>query len=382
MQNNKLLLCVLVLAFGLGGCAPSGAIEISELIEPQAVGAATNAPAQATAVVSLHATLPPLTPVVGIQDWIRIYFSEPLAPNADSYRGGPDAALAAAIDAAKVSVDAAIHDLNLWSIRDALLDAARRGVDVRLVMETDNLDSRSEMQELAQAGIPFVEDASDGRMHNKFVVIDGVELWTGSMNFTTTGAYRNRNNLLRIESEALAAQYTAEFEEMFLTDTFGEDSPAGHAFLTTIVGHSVEVYFSPDDSTMDRLLELVNGADSSIYFMAFSFTQDELAEALLAAAARGVEVRGIFEDSQVESNTGGEFSFLLENGLDVRRDGQPGSMHHKVFIIDQSIVLAGSYNFSRNAEERNDENTLIIASNAMTRAFTAEFWEVWELAKP
>ena len=100
--------------------------------------------------------------------------------------------------------------------------------------------------------------------------------------------------MIRIEAEAVEAQYTAEFEEMFLGDIFGNQSPEGNAFLTTVVGHSVEIYFSPDDSTLDRLLELVNGADSSIYFMAFSFTQDELADALLDAAERRVEVRGIF----------------------------------------------------------------------------------------
>lgn len=369
MKSNRFLMFLLSVTLA-SACNP-----VDRFVSP----AATSVPRPTEAA---RATLPPLTPVVGIQDWIRIYFAEPLAANADSYRGGADAALAGAIDAAEVSVDAALHDLNLWSVRDALLDADRRGVSVRLVMESDNLDDRAEMRELAEAGIPFVEDASEGRMHNKFVVIDSVELWTGSMNFSTTGAYRNRNNLLRIESDALAAQYTAEFEEMFLAGIFGEESPEGNAFLTTVLGHSVEVYFSPDDSTLDRLLELVNGADSSIYFMAFSFTQDELAEALLAAAARGVEVRGIFEDSQVASNTGGEFAFLLDSGLDVRGDGQPGSMHHKAFIIDQSIVVAGSYNFSRNAEERNDENTLIIASHAMVEAFTAEFFEVWELAKP
>lgn len=373
MKKRLFALLGLWVLMHLNGCSSGMGVDSAE-VDP----VATNVPSPTEAT---RATLPPLTPVVGIQDWIRIYFAEPGASNADSYRGGPDAALAAAIDAAELSVDAALHDLNLWSIRDALLDADRRGVTVRLVMESDNLDDRAEMGELVEAGIPFVEDGSEGRMHNKFVVIDGVEVWTGSMNFTTTGAYRNRNNLLRIVSEALAAQYTAEFEEMFLAETFGGDSPDGNAFLTTVLGHSVEVYFSPDDSTLERLLELVNGADSSIYFMAFSFTQDELAEALLAAAARGVEVRGIFEDSQVESNTGGEFAFLLDKGLDVRGDGQPGSMHHKAFIIDQSIVMAGSYNFSRNAEERNDENTLIIASQAMVEAFTAEFFEVWALAR-
>ena len=313
-------------------------------------------------------------------NWLSLYFSEPESPSAGTYRGGPDAALAAAIDRAEISVDAAIHDLNLWSLRDALLDADRRGVDVRLIFETGNLDSRSEMQELASQ-VDFIEDDSEGRMHHKFMVIDGLQVWTGSMNFTTTGAYRNRNHLIRIESEALAAQYTAEFEEMFIAGDFGIDSPTSSGFLTSIQGHSVEVYFSPDDSTLERLLELVNGAADTIDFLAFSFTADELAEALLAAEKRGVRVRGVFEGSQAISNTGGEWAYLESAGLNIRQDGQPGQMHHKVLVIDGAIVVLGSYNFSRSAEERNDENTLVIASQELAAEFEAEFEEIWELAE-
>ncbi|MCU0485497.1 MAG: hypothetical protein MUC85_05240 [Anaerolineales bacterium] len=88
-------------------------------------------------------------------DWFTVYFTNPNDPDAGRYRGGPDTALASAIDNARLSVDMAIFDLNLWSIRDALLRAARRGVEVRLVIETDNLDE-PEIQDLIDAGIPVL----------------------------------------------------------------------------------------------------------------------------------------------------------------------------------------------------------------------------------
>ena len=320
-----------------------------------------------------------LPPTEANLEWIEVYFSDPESPSAGSYRGGPDTQLAAAIARAETSVDAAIHDLNLWSVRDALLAAERRGVRVRIVAEAGNMD-RLELQELAEE-IEIVEDFGQGRMHNKFVVIDEREVWTGSMNFTTTGAYRNRNHLLQIESSALAAAYTAEFEEMFLARDFGAASPAGPGFLTTIQGHSLELYFSPDDDTLDRLIELVAGAQEEVLFLAFSFTSDPLAEALLEAQARGVTVRGVFEGSQVASNTGGEWDYLASQGLDIRQDGQRGEMHHKVIIIDRAIVVVGSYNFSRSAEERNDENTLVIASGGVADLFMQEFEEIWDLAQ-
>jgi phosphatidylserine/phosphatidylglycerophosphate/cardiolipin synthase-like enzyme len=320
--------------------------------------------------------------VESAEEWISVAFTEPLSPLAGDYRGGPDEALAEAIDGARVSVDAAIYDLNLWSVRNALIDAHRRGVQVRIVVESDNLRERAEMQELAAAGIPLAEDSDPDTMHNKFVVIDRYEVWTGSMNFTTSGAYRNWNNLLRLRSTHLAADYTAEFEEMFVLGLFGEESIANTPDpRLEINGLLVEVFFAPEDGAQARLVELVNAAEESVYFLAFSLTADPLADALIAAQARGVEVLGVMEGSQVASNTGGDFAYLLENGVGVREDGQTGQMHHKVIIIDRRIVVTGSYNFSRNAEERNDENLLVITDMGLAADYEAEFWQLWALTE-
>ena len=116
-----------------------------------------------------------------LSDNFSAYFSDPENPVSSSYRGGPDEALADAIRDACVSVDMAIHFLDLWSIRDALIDTHRRGVTVRLVTESDYMDV-PEIQELRAAGIPVLGDRREGRMHNKFVVIDRQEVWTGSLN--------------------------------------------------------------------------------------------------------------------------------------------------------------------------------------------------------
>ena len=127
--------------------------------------------------------LPPASEAanVDLSDNFTAYFSDPENPVSSSYRGGPDEALADAIRDARVSVDMAIHFLDLWSIRDALIDAHRWGVTVRLVTESDYIDV-PEIQELREAGIPVLGDRREGRMHNKFVVIDRQEVWTGSLN--------------------------------------------------------------------------------------------------------------------------------------------------------------------------------------------------------
>jgi phosphatidylserine/phosphatidylglycerophosphate/cardiolipin synthase-like enzyme len=313
--------------------------------------------------------------------WFELYFTDPASPLASQKTGGPDAPLAAAIDSARLSVDVAAYSLSLNSIRDALLRAHDRGVRVRMVMESDNLDN-SDPQRLADAGIPILGDRREGLMHNKFIIIDNSEVWMGSMNFTDSGAYADNNNLMRIHSLKMAENYTKEFEEMFVDDKFGSDVVAQTPNpRVTIDGTPIDVYFSPDDHIQPSLVDLVNNAQHSIYFLAFSFTTDQIGDALRARAHEGVTVAGVMDDEQVTSNIGSEFDTLKQAGLDISRDGNPGQMHHKVMIIDQSIVIFGSYNFTNSAETKNDENLLVIYNTEIAAQFIAEFQRVYAQAK-
>jgi phosphatidylserine/phosphatidylglycerophosphate/cardiolipin synthase-like enzyme len=333
-----------------------------------------------TAACDLLVPTPPIPTEDTTSNWYSVVFSDPTGPGADSQRGGPDAHLVAAIEGARASVDVAIYDFNLWSLREALLDAHRRGVTVRMVVESDN-GGGEELQELVEAGIPVKMDNHSGLMHNKFVLIDRFEVWTGSMNFTVNGAYRNDNNLVRVRSSRLAEDYLVEFEEMFLEDQFGERSPSDTPYpVINIDGSRVEVYFSPEDDTAERIIQLVESAQESVYFMAFSFTSDDIAISMLYAADGGVEVVGVFDASQYSSNMGTEFDRLLDAGQNVHLDGSPGFMHHKVIVIDRKIVITGSYNFSASAENRNDENTLILHDPEIATIYIEEFTRVFNQA--
>jgi len=211
-------------------------------------------------------------------------------------------------------------------------------------------------------------------MHDKFTVIDRLEVWTGSMNYTVNDAYRNNNNLIRIRSAELAVDYTTEFDEMFVNDLFGPNTRADTPYPTLDVGGAqLEVYFSPDDGAAAHLLGLIRSARKSIYFLAYSFTSDDLAQALLERAGAGVMVAGVMEASQVDSNQGGEYGRFRKAGLDVRLDDNPRQMHDKVMIIDGQIVVTGSYNFSANAERTNDENMLFIRDAEVAALYQAEF---------
>jgi phosphatidylserine/phosphatidylglycerophosphate/cardiolipin synthase-like enzyme len=329
---------------------------------------------------SAPATRPVL--VGAIPEWSEVYFTAPGGPASRSLRGGPDRALAEAIDHARLSVEAAIYELDLWSLRDALLRAYQRGVVVRLVTESD-YSASPEIEALKQSGIPVLGDRREGLMHHKFVIIDRSQVWTGSMNFTLNGAYFNDNNLIRIHSSRLAENYLVEFDEMFLDDLFGPASIANTPDpRLRLDGTSLEVYFSPEDGVSTRLVELIQGAQAEIQFMAYSLTSDELAEALIERAQAGVKVAGVMDESQVYSNFGTEFERLRTAGIDVRLDGNPDKMHHKVFLIDRQIVVTGSYNFSASAETLNDENTLVIHSASLAERYLAEYQRVFGLAVP
>lgn len=314
-------------------------------------------------------------------EWYSVYFTDPEGLASESRRGGPDQHLAEAIGAARLSVDLAVLRLNLWSLRDALIEAHRRGVRVRLVIDSKYMDE-DEIQAIIAAGIPVVEDGKDSLMHNKFAVIDRMEVWSGSMNMTVGDAYRNNNNLARIHSAALADNYTHEFEEMFTHRQFGAGSPADTPQPhLTVEGVRLENYFSPDDQVAGRLVELIHSAKESIYFLTFSFTSDELATALLQRQRAGITIAGVMEASQVESNTGTEFERFISAGMDVRLDGNPRDLHHKVLVIDREIVITGSYNFTFSAEHRNDENILIIDDPLLAGIYLDEFQRLYDQAQ-
>jgi phosphatidylserine/phosphatidylglycerophosphate/cardiolipin synthase-like enzyme len=312
---------------------------------------------------------------------IQVYFTAPQAGVVARPSRGPDTALVEAIDRAQRSVDVAVYALNLESVADALRRADQRGVRIRLVVESDNA-SEPEVQALLGEGVPVREDQRPALMHHKFVVIDGAEVWTGSMNLTVGAAYHDDNNLVRITSLGLAQDFTREFEEMFEEDRFGalslSDTPRGRL---TVDDTPMEILFSPDDSVAGRIMELIDGAETSLEFAAFSLTADSIADRMLAASARGVRLRGVMEASQ-SKGIGSEYENLRAAGLDIRLDGNPFNMHHKFLIIDHEIVVTGSYNFTNSAEERNDENVLVLYDGEIAGAYGAEFERIFDMASP
>ena len=314
-------------------------------------------------------------------DWWQLYFTEPGISDSGELDGTVGEALIDLIDSAQRTIHIAAFEFNLEPLVPALINAQDRGVEIQWLTDDENGLEEDEFElglfeMLEDAGVEVRDDGRDPLMHNKFIIVDGHTVWTGSTNLTMNGIFRNNNNVLVIESPALSAIYEQEFQEMW-NGEFGARAPSNvEAQSATIDGTPVQVFFSAEDHPVSAIVPLIDSAEESVRFMAFSFTHDELGAALLDRFDAGIDVKGIFETRGSET----EFSELTQlycNQVPVLQDGNPGTMHHKVIIIDDRIVVTGSANFSNNADKFNDENLIIIANEDMAREYLREFDRRW-----
>ncbi len=331
--------------------------------------------ALAIGLVIRHFTSNPQETIGG--SW-EVYFSDvyagELAPDTPNTL---DKRLIEKLASAQTQIDGALYDLDSTPIATALINAHHRGVKVRIFTENDNADE-DEIKRLYSAGIPVRDDAdNDGYMHHKFFVIDERYVWTGSYNTTYNGAYKNNNNVLWFDSIPLAINFSKEFHNIYFSEENGNitDANVPHPHVTLSDGTQIFTYFSPESDTVTPILQEINSAIKSIHFMAFSFTQDSIGQAMCDLFQNGILVEGIFDESGI--NKYSENEKMKNANMSVVIDTGAGVMHHKVIIIDADRVITGSYNFSKNAATRNSENLLIIkGNNKIPEMFLEEFHRI------
>lgn len=281
------------------------------------------------------------------------------------------------IQSAEASLDICIFDLDLENVIKAIISEEKKKVKVRILTDTDNIFLR-ELSPLKKAAVTIKGDDRKAFMHNKFIVADGKRVWTGSFNFTKNCAFKNDNNALILNSTQLAANYTLQFNELWNRK---ENSPAKREKTSTpelqIGKISVENYFAPDDSVTDQIVKEIINARSTIDVMAFSFTSAPIAKALQTKMDAGLKVRIIFDSKQAKNEHSQDKKMRKYGALVKLSRNHSGVMHHKVMIIDNETVITGSFNFSKNANENNDENIVIFRSRELAAVFEEEFYRCW-----
>ncbi|MBW3021640.1 hypothetical protein KY328_01845, partial [Candidatus Woesearchaeota archaeon] len=164
----------------------------------------------------------------------------------------------------------ALFDLDIPELIDFFVDLDKR-INLRLVIDKDN--------EL-ESDYSFIRyDTNNQLTHNKFCVIDDSIVTTGSFNPTINGDTKNNNNLIIFYSQYLAKNYKAEFDELW-DGTFGKGSPVTYPQIY-LNGNLIENYFCPDDNCESHVLDILEDAQESIYFMTFSFTSDPIGNLII-----------------------------------------------------------------------------------------------------
>ncbi len=363
---------------------------------------------------------PPSAGARVISPSISVWFTAPPST------GGIDDALVALLASARQNVSAHIYQLSDLKIATALADTARRlgPANVRFVTEYDylhyrqvhasrkNASSEEDVKEgsagaeryeqayglLQAAGIRIAADTNSagngnrGQSHNKFVVVDGERVWTGSYNTTPQAANAQNNNAILVRSRDLARAYLHEFDEEFVENRFGDrkDSYLPHEY--TVDGARVELYFSPANSTNQRLINAIQTADSSIYVAMFTLTDIPLINALRQKREQGLDVKVVTDKlgaSQKEPLDPDRpdlklkvSDYLVAHDIGFKMDTSSKLMHHKFAVIDAGtssdpLVVTGSHNWTKGADTLNDENSLVVHSSTMAAAYVDEFRNRW-----
>ncbi|MFC2116279.1 phospholipase D-like domain-containing protein [Bacteroidota bacterium] len=336
---------------------------------------------------------------------MKAYFNRPVdnslssGSNAVYLEHAIDDTLIAYINRASESIDFTIYNFNnagISNIASALNAAHARGVVVRVVYDVNqnNFGTDELNAGIGKMASPVSNYPIYGIMHNKFVVFDALSndpdvplVWTGATNFTDTQINMDPNNVIIIQDKSLAMAYRLEFNEMFGSDgtlpdagvsRFGPDKidNTPHEFI--IAGKRVESYFSPSDGTHSKILSTIKSADKDISAATMLITKTDIGYGIRDRAEAGVTAKILV------NNEAGCFETVVSTLLgslstNFRVSGEAGIMHHKYLIVDHSdslsdpILLTGCHNWSASAEDRNDENTLLIHDPTMANVYYQEF---------
>ena len=282
------------------------------------------------------------------------------------------------INDSKTSIDIALYGWdNVAQITNAIKNAKSRGVKVRIVYDTSPAEYYPETKHIVELADESAKDSPNVLMHNKFIIFDNQKVITGSMNFARTGfSGFNSDCIIFLNSEEIAKIYEEEFLQM-LSGKFSTSK--SHVNHKTIMLGSAKVtpLFSPKDKIItNNVIPIINSAKRYIYIPTFLITHDELAQSLINAKKRGIDVKMIV-DATNPFMPRSKVKMLRASGIPVKIENYAGKLHSKSIIIDDKYIIAGSMNFSKSGENKNDENALIIEDERLAKYYRGFFEYLW-----
>ena len=138
------------------------------------------------------------------------------------------------------------------------------------------------------------------------------------------------------------------------------------------IPQGVQVFFSPHGGATEAVVNALDHATNEVLVQAYSFTSAPIARALVDAQRRGLKIEVILDKSQ-RTEKYSEADFLRHEGIPTLIDAEHAIAHNKVMVIDGYLVLTGSFNFTKAAEENNAENLLVINDPLLAKQYS-ENW--------
>jgi phosphatidylserine/phosphatidylglycerophosphate/cardiolipin synthase-like enzyme len=289
------------------------------------------------------------------------------------------------IDGAQERLFIAVQELDSRPIAEAIIRAKQRKVLVKLVLEADYLRAKTALQNpfipggaheanrilhaaALRAKIKVNSDFNPKIFHQKFIVRDSRSVLTGSTNFTDTGTSENLNHIVIIHDENIAKIYNKEYAEIqqghFGRLNEGHDPKPKEVMVSDV---RVKTLFAPDHSPEMEIMKQIAKAKTRVDFAIFTFAESSgIDDQLVLAKQAGIIVRGALFKSQANQewsaketlkNAGLELHVVPRSGLPSPR---PRKLHHKLMVIDEQLIVAGSFNYTGPANKLNDENVLVI----------------------
>ncbi|MGH2969836.1 MAG: phospholipase D-like domain-containing protein [Solirubrobacteraceae bacterium] len=255
--------------------------------------------------------------------------------------------------------DADAHERLVWGDADLPLNANRRLLGA-----------------LQRAKIDVKADLNPAIFHQKFIVRDvrggaGTDpaLLTGSANFTDTDAHANLNHAVVFHDQRIAQEYFSQFNQMREGD-FGRGALSALPPRDYLLdGVPVRILFSPDNvpelELVKQMLKL-RKLDGRLHFAIFTFSSTSAVDDALSMLARaGVNVRGVLDRGQNRSRPWSGAWRLHEPRIELflpKSSWRLRKVHHKLMVIDEATVAAGSFNYTADANDFNDENLFVVGS--------------------
>ena len=138
-----------------------------------------------------------------------------------------------------------------------------------------------------------------------------------------------------------------------------------------------ECYFFPNAANEQRVVNMFRTCKKTLDLAIFTFTRDSICQAIVEAHQRGIKIRCIGDDGNSKVR-GSDVRLLASLGIPCKTDNNLRfHMHNKMAILDNSVVITGSFNWTNQAVNKNQENILFLEDKNIANQYTQYYNELW-----